>query len=69
MDDEFLERALELAERGRETTHPNPIVGAVVVARGEVVGEGWHERRAGRGPTVSGRARRGRRGAAAPRCT
>src|ERR671936_1916130 len=39
-----LERALELAERGRGTTHPNPIVGAVVVRDGEVVGEGWHER-------------------------
>jgi diaminohydroxyphosphoribosylaminopyrimidine deaminase / 5-amino-6-(5-phosphoribosylamino)uracil reductase len=38
-----LERALELAERGRGTTHPNPIVGAVVVRDGEVVGEGWHE--------------------------
>jgi diaminohydroxyphosphoribosylaminopyrimidine deaminase/5-amino-6-(5-phosphoribosylamino)uracil reductase len=41
----FLERAIELAERGRGTTHPNPIVGAVVVAGDEVVGEGWHERR------------------------
>jgi diaminohydroxyphosphoribosylaminopyrimidine deaminase/5-amino-6-(5-phosphoribosylamino)uracil reductase len=40
-----LERALELAERGRGTTHPNPVVGAVVVRDGEVVGEGWHERR------------------------
>jgi diaminohydroxyphosphoribosylaminopyrimidine deaminase/5-amino-6-(5-phosphoribosylamino)uracil reductase len=40
-----LERALELAERGRGTTHPNPVVGAVVVADGEVVGEGWHERK------------------------
>ncbi|HEY7197666.1 MAG TPA: bifunctional diaminohydroxyphosphoribosylaminopyrimidine deaminase/5-amino-6-(5-phosphoribosylamino)uracil reductase RibD [Gaiellaceae bacterium] len=39
-----LERALELAERGRGTTRPNPLVGAVVVAGGEVVGEGWHER-------------------------
>jgi diaminohydroxyphosphoribosylaminopyrimidine deaminase/5-amino-6-(5-phosphoribosylamino)uracil reductase len=38
------ERALELAERGRGTTHPNPVVGAVVVAGDEVVGEGWHER-------------------------
>jgi len=38
-----LERALELAERGRgsvERTHP--LVGAVVVADGEVVGEGWY---------------------------
>jgi diaminohydroxyphosphoribosylaminopyrimidine deaminase / 5-amino-6-(5-phosphoribosylamino)uracil reductase len=42
-----LERALELAERGRGTTHPNPVVGAVVVASGEVVGEGWHERAGG----------------------
>jgi diaminohydroxyphosphoribosylaminopyrimidine deaminase / 5-amino-6-(5-phosphoribosylamino)uracil reductase len=43
----FLERALELAERGRGTTHPNPVVGAVVVRDGEVVGEGWHERKGG----------------------
>jgi diaminohydroxyphosphoribosylaminopyrimidine deaminase / 5-amino-6-(5-phosphoribosylamino)uracil reductase len=42
-----LERALELAERGRGTTHPNPVVGAVVVNDGEVVGEGWHERKGG----------------------
>lgn len=40
-----LERALELAERGRGTTHPNPVVGAVLVRGGEVVGEGWHERK------------------------
>lgn len=45
MEARFLERALELAERGRGTTHPNPVVGAVVVREGEVVGEGWHERR------------------------
>ena len=47
MDARFLERALELAENGRGTTHPNPIVGAVVVADGEIVGEGWHERKGG----------------------
>ncbi len=40
-----LERALELAERGRGTTYPNPVVGAVVVRDGEVVGEGWHHRK------------------------
>jgi diaminohydroxyphosphoribosylaminopyrimidine deaminase/5-amino-6-(5-phosphoribosylamino)uracil reductase len=40
-----LERALELAERGRGTTRPNPVVGAVVVLDGESVGEGWHERK------------------------
>jgi diaminohydroxyphosphoribosylaminopyrimidine deaminase / 5-amino-6-(5-phosphoribosylamino)uracil reductase len=42
-----LARALELSERGRGTTHPNPVVGAVVVSEGEVVGEGWHERHGG----------------------
>jgi diaminohydroxyphosphoribosylaminopyrimidine deaminase / 5-amino-6-(5-phosphoribosylamino)uracil reductase len=41
------ERALELAEQGRRTTSPNPLVGAVVVRDGEVVGEGWHERAGG----------------------
>ena len=40
-----LERALELAERGRGTTHPNPVVGAVVVRDGEVVGAAWHQRK------------------------
>jgi diaminohydroxyphosphoribosylaminopyrimidine deaminase/5-amino-6-(5-phosphoribosylamino)uracil reductase len=43
----MIERALELAERGRGTTHPNPVVGAVVARNGEVVGEGWHERKGG----------------------
>jgi diaminohydroxyphosphoribosylaminopyrimidine deaminase/5-amino-6-(5-phosphoribosylamino)uracil reductase len=42
-----LDRALQLAERGRGTTHPNPVVGAVVVSDGVVVGEGWHERKGG----------------------
>jgi diaminohydroxyphosphoribosylaminopyrimidine deaminase / 5-amino-6-(5-phosphoribosylamino)uracil reductase len=39
----FMRRALELAERGRGIVSPNPLVGAVVVKDGEVVGEGWHE--------------------------
>ena len=37
-----LDRAIELAERGRGHVSPNPLVGAVVVKAGEVVGEGWH---------------------------
>jgi diaminohydroxyphosphoribosylaminopyrimidine deaminase / 5-amino-6-(5-phosphoribosylamino)uracil reductase len=44
---EFLELALELAEQGRGTTKPNPLVGAVLVRQGEVVGRGWHERAGG----------------------
>jgi diaminohydroxyphosphoribosylaminopyrimidine deaminase / 5-amino-6-(5-phosphoribosylamino)uracil reductase len=41
-DLEFMRRAIHLAERGRGRTHPNPIVGAVVVRDGRVVGEGCH---------------------------
>src|SRR3954451_1208374 len=37
-------RALELAERGRGHVEPNPLVGAVIVRDGRVVGEGWHQR-------------------------
>jgi len=46
-DAEYLARALELAERGRGGTAPNPVVGAVLVRDGAVVGEGWHERAGG----------------------
>jgi diaminohydroxyphosphoribosylaminopyrimidine deaminase/5-amino-6-(5-phosphoribosylamino)uracil reductase len=44
---DFLARALDLAERGRGTTAPNPVVGAVVAAGSDVLGEGWHERAGG----------------------
>ena len=38
-----MERALELAARGRGAVSPNPLVGAVIVgASGDVIGEGWH---------------------------
>lgn len=46
-EEKLLERALELAERGRGQTHPNPVVGALVVKDDEVLGEGWHERAGG----------------------
>ena len=36
-------RALELAARGLETTHPNPRVGCVILKGDRVIGEGWHE--------------------------
>ena len=38
-----VERALELAERGRGKVKDHPLVGAVVVRNGDVVGEGWYE--------------------------
>ena len=37
-----MEEAFELAERGRGHTHPNPLVGAVLVRDGAVVGRGFH---------------------------
>ncbi len=43
-DARFMQRALELAERGAGQVAPNPLVGAVVVREGVVVGEGWHAR-------------------------
>lgn len=45
LDDIFyMKRALELAARGSGTTSPNPLVGAVIVKNGRIIGEGWHER-------------------------
>ncbi len=41
-DQTFLARAIELARRGAGDVQPNPLVGAVVVRDGEVLGEGWH---------------------------
>lgn len=38
----YMRRAIELAERGRGFTSPNPLVGAVIVKNGAVIGEGWH---------------------------
>jgi diaminohydroxyphosphoribosylaminopyrimidine deaminase/5-amino-6-(5-phosphoribosylamino)uracil reductase len=46
-DAAFMETAFELARRGRGSTSPNPVVGAVVVRDGEVVGAGYHERYGG----------------------
>ena len=42
-DHEHLARAIDLAERGRGRVSPNPLVGAVIVRDGEVVGEGHHD--------------------------
>jgi diaminohydroxyphosphoribosylaminopyrimidine deaminase/5-amino-6-(5-phosphoribosylamino)uracil reductase len=42
-----LRRALELAERGRGAVSPNPLVGAVLVRNGAVIGEGFHARLGG----------------------
>jgi diaminohydroxyphosphoribosylaminopyrimidine deaminase/5-amino-6-(5-phosphoribosylamino)uracil reductase len=41
-DRSYLQRALELAEGGRGKVSPNPLVGAVLVRDGEVIGKGFH---------------------------
>ncbi len=43
----LLSRTLELAERGRYTVAPNPMVGAVVARGGRVLSEAWHRRAGG----------------------
>jgi diaminohydroxyphosphoribosylaminopyrimidine deaminase / 5-amino-6-(5-phosphoribosylamino)uracil reductase len=39
---QWMDRALALAKRGLALAHPNPLVGAVIVKHGKVVGEGFH---------------------------
>ncbi|SMG27786.1 diaminohydroxyphosphoribosylaminopyrimidine deaminase [Marivirga sericea] len=43
-DDQFMQRALQLASYGKATTSPNPMVGCVIVLDGEIIGEGWHQK-------------------------
>lgn len=46
-DERWMKRALRLAEKGRGRTSPNPMVGAVLVKNGDIVGEGYHARPGG----------------------
>jgi len=39
----FMKRTLELARKGSGQVHPNPMVGAVIVKNGKIIGEGFHE--------------------------
>lgn len=43
-DREYMKRALALAEKARGFTDPNPLVGAVIVKDGKIVGEGYHKK-------------------------
>jgi diaminohydroxyphosphoribosylaminopyrimidine deaminase/5-amino-6-(5-phosphoribosylamino)uracil reductase len=43
----FMERALEIAALGGRAVMPNPLVGAVIVHKGEIIGEGYHARYGG----------------------
>jgi diaminohydroxyphosphoribosylaminopyrimidine deaminase/5-amino-6-(5-phosphoribosylamino)uracil reductase len=61
MDDlAFMQQALRLAARGRGRTAPNPMVGAVVVRGGRVVGQGYHRRLGGEHAEVHALASAGR---------
>lgn len=42
-EEQYMRRAIELAKRGSGRVNPNPLVGAVIVRDGEILGEGWHE--------------------------
>jgi diaminohydroxyphosphoribosylaminopyrimidine deaminase/5-amino-6-(5-phosphoribosylamino)uracil reductase len=53
-DNQWMERALQLAEYGRGQVSPNPMVGCVIVYDGQIIGEGWH--RAYGGPHAEVRA-------------
>ena len=44
MHEKLMQRALQLAEKGRYTCSPNPMVGCVISRAGKIVGEGWHQR-------------------------
>ena len=46
-DQEYMRRAMELARKGEGWTSPNPMVGAVIVKEGRIIGEGYHARYGG----------------------
>lgn len=43
-DELFIKRCLQLAEKAKGNVAPNPMVGAVLVHCGKIIGEGWHQR-------------------------
>lgn len=47
LDRKYMARALQLALRGAGHTRPNPMVGAVLVKDGRIIGEGWHKQYGG----------------------
>ncbi len=44
IDETYMQRCIELAQKGAGSVAPNPMVGAVLVHNGQIIGEGWHER-------------------------
>jgi len=64
-DAKHMARALALAAKGINSTHPNPRVGCVVVAGGAVVGEGWHRAAGGEHAEIAALRQAGKRAAGA----
>jgi diaminohydroxyphosphoribosylaminopyrimidine deaminase / 5-amino-6-(5-phosphoribosylamino)uracil reductase len=46
-DNQYMLKCLQLAERGRGDVEPNPLVGALIVAGGRIIGKGWHRKYGG----------------------
>ena len=44
-DRQYMKMALELAQKGMGFTAPNPMVGAVIVKSGKVIGQGYHRKK------------------------
>jgi diaminohydroxyphosphoribosylaminopyrimidine deaminase / 5-amino-6-(5-phosphoribosylamino)uracil reductase len=42
-DEQYMQRCIELARKGAGSVAPNPMVGAVLVHDGQIIGEGWHQ--------------------------
>lgn len=64
VDERFMQLALQLAQRAWGQTHPNPMVGALIVENGEIVAEGWHHAAGGAHAEVLALEALGRRPAA-----
>lgn len=43
LEEKYMRRAIELAKKGSGRVNPNPLVGAVIVKDGQIIGEGYHE--------------------------
>lgn len=44
ISEKYMERAIELAKKGEGAVNPNPLVGAVIVKNGKIIGEGYHQK-------------------------
>ena len=43
-DEKYMRRCIQLAKNGQQNAKPNPMVGAVIVHNGRIIGEGYHVR-------------------------